>query len=46
MARSTLLSRLNNHVDRPLYNDLNRMKQLVKSGEILKEVETVVGGLG
>ncbi|MCI0549384.1 MAG: aromatic amino acid ammonia-lyase [Anaerolineae bacterium] len=34
------------HVDRPLYNDHNRMKELVKSGEILDEVEKVVGGLG
>ncbi|MGA7192489.1 MAG: aromatic amino acid ammonia-lyase [Anaerolineales bacterium] len=33
-------------VDRPLYNDHNKMKALVKSGEILEEVETVVGKLG
>ncbi len=33
-------------VDRPLYNDHNRMKELVKSGEILDEVEKVVGKLG
>src|SRR5512132_3669439 len=33
-------------VDRPLYNDHNKMKQLVKSGEILNEVEKVVGTLG
>jgi histidine ammonia-lyase len=32
-------------VDRPLYNDHNKMKQLVKSGEILSEVEKVVGAL-
>ena len=32
-------------VDRPLYPDHNRMKELVKSGEILDEVEKVVGGL-
>ncbi len=32
-------------VDRPLYPDHNRMKQLVKSGEILDEVEAVVGKL-
>jgi histidine ammonia-lyase len=32
-------------VDRPLYNDHNTMKELVKSGEILEEVETVVGPL-
>jgi len=30
-------------VDRPLYPDHNRMKDLVKSGEILDEVEKVVG---
>lgn len=34
------------HVDRPLYNDHNRMKELVKSGEILEDVEKVVGELG
>src|SRR5215216_2102280 len=34
------------HVDRPLYNDHNRMKDLVKRGEILNEVEKVVGELG
>src|SRR5690349_18419409 len=33
-------------VDRPLYNDHNTMKALVKSNEILKEVEKVVGSLG
>ena len=33
-------------VDRPLYKDHNTMKQLVKSGEILTEVEKVVGLLG
>jgi histidine ammonia-lyase len=33
-------------VDRPLYNDHNAMKKLVKSGEILVEVEKVVGELG
>ena len=32
-------------VDRPLYNDHNAMKALVQSGEILDEVEPVVGGL-
>jgi histidine ammonia-lyase len=32
--------------DRPLYPDHNRMKALVKSGEILEEVEKVVGSLG
>jgi len=34
------------HVDRPLYNDHNTMKKLVQSGEILNEVEKVVGELG
>jgi histidine ammonia-lyase len=33
-------------VDRPLYNDHNKMKALVKAGEILEEVEKVVGTLG
>ena len=33
-------------VDRPLYNDHNAMKKLVKSGEILDEVEKAVGELG
>ena len=33
-------------VDRPLYNDHNKMKALVKSGEILEEVEKAVGNLG
>jgi histidine ammonia-lyase len=31
--------------DRPLYPDHNRMKELVKSCEILEEVEKTVGGL-
>jgi hypothetical protein len=33
-------------VDRPLYNDHNTMKDLVKRGEILEEVQKVVGPLG
>jgi histidine ammonia-lyase len=33
-------------VDRPLYPDHNAMKALVKSGEILDEVEKTVGALG
>src|SRR5215510_571044 len=33
-------------VDRPLYNDHNAMKKLVKSGEILSEVEKAIGELG
>jgi histidine ammonia-lyase len=32
-------------IDRPLYPDHNAMAALVKSGEILEEVEKVVGGL-
>jgi histidine ammonia-lyase len=32
-------------VDRPLYNDHNKMKALVKSCEILEEVEKVIGSL-
>ena len=34
------------YVDRPLDNDHNTMKKLVKSGEILEEVEKVVGSWG
>lgn len=33
-------------IDRPLYPDHNRMKDLVKSGEILEAVEQEVGKLG
>lgn len=32
-------------IDRPLYNDHNRMKELVISGEILEAVEAMVGSL-
>jgi len=32
-------------VDRPLYDDHNKMKDLVKSGEILIEVENLIGPL-
>ena len=32
-------------IDRPLYNDHNTMKKLVKSCEILEEVEKVTGSL-
>ncbi|MGC8864161.1 MAG: HAL/PAL/TAL family ammonia-lyase [Bacteroidales bacterium] len=32
--------------DRPLYNDHNTMKKLVASGEILEEVESLIGSLG
>jgi histidine ammonia-lyase len=34
------------HVDRPLFDDHNAMKALVKSGEILEAVELAVGPLG
>jgi histidine ammonia-lyase len=34
------------HVDRPLYNDHDKMKELVQRGEILEEVERIVGELG
>jgi histidine ammonia-lyase len=33
-------------VDRPLYDDHNNMKALVKSHEILEEVENTIGKLG
>ena len=33
-------------VDRPLHTDHTRMMELVKSGEILEEVEKEVGSLG
>lgn len=33
-------------IDRPLYSDHNIMKALVKSGEILEMVESVIGKLG
>ena len=32
-------------IDRPLYPDHTNMKELVKSGEILKEIENLVGSL-
>jgi histidine ammonia-lyase len=32
-------------IDRPLYPDHTRMKELVKSGEILEEVEKAIGSL-
>jgi histidine ammonia-lyase len=32
-------------VDRPLFDDHNAMKDLVKSGEILRDVEAEVGEL-
>ena len=33
-------------IDRPLYPDHTNMKELVKSGEILEEIENLVGSLG
>jgi histidine ammonia-lyase len=33
------------NVDRPLYSDHTAMKKLVQSGEILEEVENVLGKL-
>ena len=32
-------------VDRPLYPDHTKMKELVKTGEILEEIENLVGSL-
>jgi histidine ammonia-lyase len=32
-------------VDRPLYNDHTKMRDLVKSAEILEQVESVIGSL-
>ena len=32
-------------IDRPLYPDHTNMKELVKSGEILEEIENLVGSL-
>ncbi len=46
-ARETIRKHVNHlEIDRPLYPDHNAMKALVKSGEILNEVESVVGALG
>jgi histidine ammonia-lyase len=46
-ARETIRKHVEHlEVDRPLYNDHNKMKALVKSGEILEEVEKTVGKLG
>ena len=45
-ARETIRKHVDHlEVDRPLYNDHNAMKALVKSGEILEEVEKAVGKL-
>jgi len=32
-------------IDRPLYNDHNKMKELIKSCEVLTEVESAIGSL-
>jgi histidine ammonia-lyase len=32
-------------IDRPLYNDHNAMKALIKSCEVLNEVEKTIGSL-
>lgn len=46
-ARTTIRRRVSHlDEDRPLYPDHNIMMDLVKSGEILEEVEKVVGSLG
>ena len=46
-ARATIRKHVAHlEVDRPLYNDHNTMKALVKSGEILVDVEKVIGALG
>jgi histidine ammonia-lyase len=46
-ARETIRKHVDHlEVDRPLYNDHNKMKALVKSGEILDEVEKAIGKLG
>jgi histidine ammonia-lyase len=46
-ARETIRKYVDHlEVDRPLYNDHNKMKALVKSGEILDDVEKTVGQLG
>ena len=31
--------------DRPLYNDINKLSEVVKSGEILEAVEAAIGKL-
>ena len=46
-ARQTIRKHVQHlEVDRPLYPDHNAMKALVKSGEILDEVEKAIGKLG
>ena len=45
-ARKTIRKHVEHlDVDRPLYNDHNRMKDLVESCEILEEVEKTIGSL-
>ena len=44
MAREVIRKYVDHlEVDRPLYNDHNKMKALVESGEILMEVEKAIG---
>jgi histidine ammonia-lyase len=46
-AREVVRKHVNHfEVDRPLYNNHNKMKALVKSWEILVEVEKATGSLG
>src|SRR5512137_2658409 len=46
IARQVIRKHVNHlEVDRPLYPDHNTMKALVKSGEILENVEKEIGGL-
>jgi histidine ammonia-lyase len=46
-ARETIRKHVDHlEVDRPLYNDHNKMKALVQSAEILAEVEKTIGSLG
>jgi histidine ammonia-lyase len=46
-ARQTIRKHVQHlEVDRPLYPDHNAMKALVKSGEILEDVEEAIGKLG
>ncbi len=45
-ARETIRKHVDHlEVDRPLYNDHNKMMALVKSGEILTEVEKTIGSM-
>ena len=48
MAAHKVIRKYVDHLgeDRPLYHDHNKMKELVRSCEILEEVEKSVGSLG